>query len=189
MFHIDHHAVDLFVLEQTRQIVNFCLDCAFAHRHVAGAIRQHNQQRLHIRMQGLFSLDHFISHLQPRRQRRLAAHWDVGQSALRQQNRVGGGQHQRRPVFLEDYQANPVTPLVGIGEQRENGAFGGLHALSHSHAPGTVHQKENQVGSLFDAHFFLEIIPSDGKSDVVFQLEVFPRALVRRRSPQRGIKS
>ena len=71
---------------------------------------------------------------------------------------------------MEDDQAHPVAALVGIGEQGEDGALGGAHALGDRHRPGGIDHEQHQVGGLLDADLALKIGRADGKGHPLAQL-------------------
>jgi hypothetical protein len=83
----------------------------------------HNEQRFHIRVDVLLVSQHIMCHEQTRRKRSLAADGDIHQCALGELHRVGGGEHQRSAVLLEDDQSHAVTALIGICQQREMAPF------------------------------------------------------------------
>lgn len=190
LLHVDHNAVDLLVGEHPRQLFDLLRYRSAGHEgHVAGAVGQNDQQGLHIRVQDLLARDDLPGHLQASREGRLAADRDARQRALRQQYRIGRRQHQGSAVFLEDDQPDPVAALVGVGQQRQDRRFGRLHALGDRHRPGAIDQKEDQVGGLAHAHFFLKIVGTDGKSDLALLAQGFAAALIGRGGAQCGVKS
>ncbi len=116
----------------------------------------------------------------------LASHGDIGQGALRKLHRVGRGQDGQGAVLLEDDQADAITALVGIGQQRQDGAFGRRHAFGDRHRPGGVDDEQDQVGSLANAYLALQIGSLDGEGDPTPLF--LPADLVGRSGPQRGVK-
>jgi hypothetical protein len=87
---------------------------------------------------------------------------------------------------LENDHAYSVTPLISIRQQGKHRTFSGTHSFCNRHGPGGIHYKEDQVGGLFDAHFALEIVFADRKSQViVWGLTFFLEGC---RRPDGGIK-
>ena len=63
-------------------------------------------------MRDLFMRKDIVCHEQTGRERGLSTYRDVHQGALGKLYRVGGGQHQRGAVLLEDDQPHPVAALT-----------------------------------------------------------------------------
>ncbi len=163
VFHVDDHALDLFVRNQFRETVGFFLRRKRADRNVARPIGHDDQERFDIRVRYFLVLQHIRRHQQPGGERGLAADRNVNQGALGKLDRIRGRQDQCGAILLEDDQPDPVAALVRIGQQRKDGALGGVHAFCHSHRPGGIHQKQNQVRHALDAHLALQVGGLDGK--------------------------
>jgi len=127
-----------------------------------------------------------MRHQQTGRERCLAAHRDVHQGSLGQLYAVGRRQDQGSAILLEHDQAHAVSALVGVHQQRENRAFGRIHAFGHCHRPGGVHQEEYQVGDLLDAHLALQVASFNGKGQAFAFLDA--AFLIGRSRAEGGVK-
>jgi hypothetical protein len=125
--------------------------------------------------------------IETRCQWRLATHRNICQGALRKLDRIGGRQYQCCPIFLENDQPNPIAALVGVRQQGKDSPFGGLHAFSYRHRPGSIHDEHDQIRRFLDSHLALQIAGLNGKSN--FLALVFTVNLVGSGCPDRGIKS
>ena len=106
---------------------------------------------------------------------------------LGQLHAAGGGQDEAGLVALEDDQANLVAALVGIDQQAEDGALGGLHAFAGRHAPAGIDDKEDQVAGAAHAHLALQVALAQLEGEVVFASRV-ALALVGGGGAQRGVE-
>ena len=97
-----------------------------------------------------------------------------------------GEQDKRGAVLLEDDQPDPVAALVGIRQQRQDRAFGGVHPLRDRHRPGSIHQEQNEIRHPFDADLALQVALFNGKGQ---PFAFFDAAfLERRRGAECGIE-
>ncbi len=83
---------------------------------------------------------------------------------MRELDGVGWGQHKCGAVLLEDDQSHPVAALVGIRQQGQDRALGGVHPFCHCHGPGGIHQEQDQVGHALDPDLALQVGRLDGES-------------------------
>ncbi len=163
VFHIDDHTVDVIEGDLVRQAVGFILRWHGGHGHVTGTIGEQDHQRLNIRVQDTLAQQGLMSHVKPGGEGCLATDRDIRQGTLSEHNRVGGRKDHGCAVLLENDQTHPITALVGVGEQGQDSALGGRHALSDCHRPGGIHNEQHKVGGLFHAHLALEVTGADGE--------------------------
>jgi len=163
VFHIDDHTVDVIEGDLIRQAVGFILRWHGGHGHVTGTIGEQDHQWLNIRVQDTLAQQGLMSHVKPGGEGCFATDRDIRQGTLSQHNRVGGWQDHGCPVLLKNDQTHTITPLVGVGEQGQDSALGGRHALSDCHRPGGIHNEQHKVGRLFHAHFALEVTGADSE--------------------------
>jgi hypothetical protein len=166
MLHVDDHTADFFTGDLFGQAVGFLLRGEAGHGYVAGAIGEQDHQGIDIGVKDALFLEHLQGQEKAGRERGFTTHGDICQGTLGQLNGVGGGKDQCGAILLKYYQAHPVSALVGIGEQGENGAFGGGHALGNSHRPGGIDDEDDQIGGFFDADFALQVAGVNGKGDM-----------------------
>jgi hypothetical protein len=101
-------------------------------------------------------------------------------------DRIGGRQDGDGAILLEDHQSDPVAALVGVGEEREDGALGGRHPLGDGHRPGGVHHKQDEVARLAHADLLLKVGRLDGEGHLLPLIETVD--LVGGGRPQGGVE-
>ena len=107
---------------------------------------------------------------------------------LRQLDAGGGRQHDPRFLALEDDQPHLVAALVGIVQQRDDRALGGLHALGRGHAPRGIHHEEHQVGGPAHAHLLLQVLPLDDERQLALGALARAAALEGRGRAEGGVE-
>jgi len=100
-------------------------------------------------------------------------------------HRIGWGENKLCVVLVEDDEADPVSPLVGVCHQGHDGALRGFHPLRYGHAPTGIHHEQNEVGGATDANLLPQILFLEGQSE----LGPIAVQLVGRGRAQRGVKS
>ena len=171
VFHVDDHGPVASTCDLLGESKGLLLRRQGANRNIPCPIGQDDEQWFHVWMDHLLLGEHFIGHQQTGRERRLATHRNVGQGALGQRDGIRRGQDKCGAVLLEDDQTDPVAALIGVRQQGQDGTLRGGHTLCHGHGPGSIHQKQDQVGGLLDAYLALQVTFLDGKSHLLALLD------------------
>ena len=183
VFHVDNHAPHFLVRDQFSEAIGFLLRGQRADRDVPRPIGQDDEKRLHIGMRVLLVLEHVRGEQQPCGERSLPSYGDINQRSLRQLDRVGGRQHQRGAVLLEDDQTDAVAALICIRQQGQDCALRGVHPLRNGHGPGGVHHEQDEVRHALDADLALQVALLDGEGET---LAFFGALFLERRGGAEG---
>jgi len=187
VLHIDDNRPSRLMRDKRGKVVRLLLRWQRSNRDVSCAIGEYDQERLDIRVDELLVTQDVQSQQEPRRERRLAAHRNIGQGPLCQLHGVSGWQDQRGTILLEDYEPYAVAALVGIGQQRQDGALRCIHSLRDGHRPRRVHQKQHQIRHALNPDLALKIAGLDGECQPLTTL--FTTFLVRGGGPKCGVES